>query len=73
MYKIITAGIESIMGPITLITGDERIDFKNGEELAGYSFDKKYKVKSIWAVDSVVEIELEELDRVVGNEEESFF
>lgn len=73
-YKIKTAGIDTIKTPVVVVLPDgERTEFQNGEELAGYSFDKKYKVDGICVSDGKIEIKLEEMERVVGNEEESFF
>ena len=69
-YKL-EPGLERITSPIVLIFPDHTESFSSGEEACKAAFDKRWRVVEIRAVESTVEIKLEEMDTPIG--EESFF
>lgn len=50
--------VSKIESPVSVRIGDNVLNFSSGEELAAFTFDRQYEVKSISAVGSTVEIEL---------------
>ena len=74
-YKLNPA-IAKISSPVTLIfPGGARHEYSSGTAVAEKTFNEKYRVVEIRAVESVIEIELEPMTTPVINAigEETFF
>ena len=69
--------LNKIQSPVSVKIDDVKLMFSNGKELCEYKFDKHYVVKSIWAKDNVIKIELIENKGTdiswIGEEPVSYF
>ena len=67
-YKI-DPSIEKIKSPVVLVIGEDRREFEDGAAACRSVFDRKWKVAEIAAIESKIEISLEESDEP----DQSFF
>lgn len=69
--------LNKIISPVIVKIGSVELRFGNGEEMCEYKFDKHYVVKSVWAENDIIKIELIENKGTdlswIGEEPVSYF
>lgn len=74
-YKL-NPELRKISSPVVLVIGADRLEYASGNSAAAAEFDKWYLITEMKAVDSKIEISLEEQIAPVTNwngEEQTFF